>query len=78
MQGRYSKDEESKRVLTMLHPLRVIDFAYVYTGDQCFTRSLVTLIAENKSSDYASHLGNGTSAANEKLDELMTKFKQLN
>jgi hypothetical protein len=78
MQGRYSKDEESKRILTMLHPLRVIDFAYVYTGDKCFTRSLVTLIAEKQSSDYASHLGNGTSAANEKLDELMEKFKELN
>lgn len=78
MQGRYSKDEESKRILTMLHPLRVIDFAYVYTGDKCFTRSLVTLIAENKSSDYASLLGNGTPAANDKLDELMTKFKELN
>ena len=34
--------------------------------------------AENKSSDYASLLGNGTSAANDKLDELMTKFKELN
>jgi hypothetical protein len=78
MQGRYSKDEESKKILTMLHPLRVIDFAYAYTGGQCFSRSLYTLITEKQSKDYASLLGNGTDAANNKLDELVAKFNELN
>ena len=77
MQGRYSKDAESKRVLTMLHPLRVIDFAYVYTGDQCFSRSLYTLISQ-QSKDYASLLGSGTDAANDKLANLVATFKELN
>ncbi|MBE6621162.1 MAG: hypothetical protein E7625_07370 [Ruminococcaceae bacterium] len=77
MQGRYSKDEESKRVLTMLHPLRVIDFAYVYTGEQCFSRSLYILMSE-QSKDYASLLREGTDTANDKLGELVIKFKELN
>jgi ABC-type glycerol-3-phosphate transport system substrate-binding protein len=77
MQGRYSKDAESKRVLTMLHPLRVIDFAYVYTGDQCFSRSLYKLISE-QSKDYASLLGSGTDTANDKLASLVATFKELN
>ena len=78
MQNRYSTDAESKQILAMLHSRRVIDFAYVYTNGKCFTRSLVTLIIEKQSKDYASLLANGQTAAEEKLRELETLFSELN
>ena len=78
MQNRYSTDAESKQVLAMLHQYRVIDFAYVYTSGKCFTRSLVTLIIEKQSKDYASLLGSGLSDAEAKLEELKALFSELN
>ncbi len=77
MQNRYSTDAESKQILAMLHKYRVIDFAYVYTSGKCFTRSLVTLIVEKQSKDYASLLSTGLPDAEAKLEELRNLFSEL-
>lgn len=77
LKGRYTRDDESIQMLEIIRDSRVIDFAYIFSNDKACTRALYQLLTKKQSKDYASYYKENESAANARIEELVSFYSSM-
>lgn len=78
LKNRYTKDPISKEMVDLIKQSMILDFAYVYGGNQWFTDTMRDLLTgANPNHDYASYYAKELPAAENRVTVVTEKFQEM-
>lgn len=78
LKNRYTKDPISKEMVDLIKQSMILDFAYVYGGNQWFTDTMRDLLTgANPNHDYASYYEKKLPGAENRINVVTEKFQEM-